>query len=122
VDGPRLAVLERALQRIAGSRVALETAFPFPADLAAAMSDDTILCRCEGVTAAEFRRAAAELGAAEVNRAKAFSRCGMGRCQGRVCGPAAAIVLAGALQVSPERIGRLRGQAPVKPIPLAVAT
>jgi hydrogen cyanide synthase HcnB len=122
VDGPRLAVLERALQRIAGFRVALETAFPFPADLAAAMSDETILCRCEGVTAAEFRRAAAELGAAEVNRAKAFSRCGMGRCQGRVCGPAAAIVLAEALQVSSERIGRLRGQAPVKPIPLAVAT
>lgn len=116
----RLAVLERALQRIAGFRAALETAFPFPADLAAAMSDETVLCRCESVTAGEFRRAAGELGATEVNRAKAFSRCGMGRCQGRVCGPAAAIVLAEALQLPPERIGRLRGQAPVKPIPLAV--
>jgi hypothetical protein len=29
-------------------------------------------------------------------------------------------VLAAALAVPPERIGRLRGQAPVKPIPLAV--
>jgi hydrogen cyanide synthase HcnB len=46
----------------------------------------------------------------------------MGRCQGRVCGPAAAIVLAAALELPPEHIGRLRGQAPVKPIPLAVAT
>jgi NADPH-dependent 2,4-dienoyl-CoA reductase/sulfur reductase-like enzyme len=120
VDTHRLAAIERALQRIAGFRAALETAFPFPADLAAAMAGETILCRCEGITAGEFRRAAAELGAAEVNRAKAFSRCGMGRCQGRVCGPAAATVLAEALGVSPERIGRLRGQAPVKPIPLAV--
>ncbi|HEX3501716.1 MAG TPA: NAD(P)/FAD-dependent oxidoreductase [Stellaceae bacterium] len=120
VDKPHLAAIERTLQRIAGFRAALETAFPFPADFAAAMADETILCRCEGVTAGEFRRAAAELGAAEVNRAKAFTRCGMGRCQGRVCGPAAAIVLAAALAVPPERIGRLRGQAPVKPIPLAV--
>jgi hydrogen cyanide synthase HcnB len=122
VDQPHVATLERALQRIAGFRAALETAFPFPVDLAAAMSDETVLCRCESVTAGEFRRAAAELGAAEVNRAKAFSRCGMGRCQGRVCGPAAAIVLAAALELPPEHIGRLRGQAPVKPIPLAVAT
>ena len=66
----------------------------------------------EPVTAGEFRRTAGELGATEVNRAKAFSRCGMGRCQGRVCGPAAAIVLAEALQLPPERIGRLRGQGP----------
>jgi hypothetical protein len=29
-------------------------------------------------------------------------------------------VLAAALQVSPERMGRLRGQPPVKPIPMGV--
>ncbi len=29
--------------------------FPFPADIAAGMPDETILCRCEGVTAGEFR-------------------------------------------------------------------
>jgi hydrogen cyanide synthase HcnB len=119
-ETPRVAVLEHGLRRIAGFRAALETAFPFPADLAAAMPDETILCRCEGVTAGEFRRSAAELGAGEFNRAKAFSRCGMGPCQGRVCGPAAAMVLAEALRLSPQDIGRLRGQAPVKPIPLAV--
>ncbi len=86
------------------------------------MSDDTILCRCEGVTAGEFRRSARALDADEINRAKAFSRCGMGRCQGRVCGPAAAVVLAAALNLPPERIGRLRGQPPVKPIPMAAGT
>jgi NADPH-dependent 2,4-dienoyl-CoA reductase/sulfur reductase-like enzyme len=122
VDKPRLAALERALRRIAGFRVALEAAFPFPADIAAGMPDETILCRCEGVTAGEFRRTARALDADEINRAKAFSRCGMGRCQGRVCGPAAAVVLATALNLPPERAGRLRGQPPVKPIPMAAAT
>ena len=122
VNTPRVATLERALRKIAGFRVALEAAFPFPIDMAAGMPDETILCRCEGVTAGEFRRAALALDADEINRAKAFSRCGMGRCQGRVCGPAAIIVLAAALNLSPERIGRLRGQPPIKPIPMAAVT
>jgi len=121
VGKPRRAALERALRQGAGFRVALEAAFPFPAELAAGMPDETILCRCEGVTAGEFRRAARALDADEINRAKAFSRCGMGRCQGRVCGPAAAVVLAAALDLPPERMGRLRGQPPIKPIPMAVA-
>ena len=115
-----MAALERALRKIAGFRVALEAAFPFPVDIAARISDETMLCRCEGVTAGEFRASARALAADEINRAKAFSRCGMGRCQGRVCGPAAAVVLAAALNLPPERIGRLRGQPPVKPIPMAV--
>jgi hypothetical protein len=45
----------------------------------------------------------------------------MGRCQGRVCGPAAAEVLAAALGCPIESAGRLRGQMPVKPIPLMAA-
>jgi bacterioferritin-associated ferredoxin len=81
------------------------------------MPDETILCRCEAITAGDLRAAAAE-GAPEVNRAKALSRVGMGRCQGRVCGPPAAEVLAAALKVPVESVGRLRGQMPVKPIPI----
>src|SRR5207237_267860 len=79
-------------------RAALERAFPFPAKLAASIADDTILCRCEVITAGELRAAANEalatLPPPEVNRAKALTRVGMGRCQGRVCGAAAAEVLA----------------------------
>ena len=121
VEKPRLATIERRLRRIADLRVALETAFPFPAELAASMPDETILCRCEAVTAGAFRAAARGLAASEINRAKAFSRCGMGRCQGRVCGPAANAVLAAMVNLPPERIGRLRSQPPVKPIPMAAA-
>ena len=111
------AALDRRLAREARFRAALERAFPWPAALAATMADDTILCRCEAVTAGEVRA----LAAPEINRTKSYSRLGMGRCQGRVCGPAGAAVLARALGCSLEEAGRLRGQMPVKPIPLPVA-
>ncbi|MCH7555422.1 MAG: FAD-dependent oxidoreductase [Proteobacteria bacterium] len=117
----RVAALRRRLARARRFAVALDRAFPFPHDFAAAMADETILCRCEAISAGEFRAAASELGAVEMNRAKAFSRVGMGRCQGRVCGAAAVELLAAALDADPETMGRLRGQAPVKPIPMAAA-
>ncbi|WP_270936136.1 FAD/NAD(P)-dependent oxidoreductase [Falsiroseomonas oryzae] len=109
--------LDGRLRTEARFRAALERAFPFPAHLARRMADATILCRCESVTAGELREAA-RLGAPEVNRAKALSRVGMGRCQGRVCGPPAAEVLSEALGIPVEQAGRLRGQPPVKPLPM----
>ena len=57
-------------------------------------------------------------GADEMNRLKALSRVGMGRCQGRSCGVAAAEILAHAAGKPVEQVGRLRGQAPIKPIPI----
>lgn len=97
-------------------RRGIETAFPFPAHLAAAMPDETILCRCENVTAGALRASAKESGTREINRAKAICRVGMGRCQGRICGPAAAEILAATFGVSVDSVGRLRSQPPVKPI------
>ena len=112
--------LNRQLDRFERFRKALETgAFPFPAHLAAEAADDLVICRCEAVTAGELRHSTRKLGAIEINRAKAFSRLGMGRCQGRICGPAAAEILADAIGVPLEAVGRLRGQAPVKPVPMA---
>ncbi|MCQ4162050.1 FAD-dependent oxidoreductase [Roseomonas sp. GC11] len=122
VEAARVAALDRALAAQARFRAALERAFPFPAALAAALPDAALLCRCEGLTAGELRAAArAEHApgiAPEMNRAKAFTRVGMGRCQGRVCGAAAAEILAAELGQPVEAIGRLRGQPPVKPMPI----
>jgi bacterioferritin-associated ferredoxin len=100
-------------------RRGLEQAFAWPANLAVELPDDTLLCRCEAITVGELRRTATELGAPEMNRAKAFSRIGMGRCQGRFCGLAAAEILAAALGVPIDQVGRLRGQAPIKPLSIA---
>ncbi|WP_459623690.1 bacterioferritin-associated ferredoxin, partial [Burkholderia sp. 3C] len=49
--------------------------------------DDTVLCRCEDVTLGMARPFA------NARDAKLQTRCGMGACQGRVCGAAAAVLL-----------------------------
>lgn len=113
--------LRTQLQRFTRFAAGLRTAFPWPAQFAAALPDDTIVCRCESITAGELRRVVNEMGAKEANRAKAFSRVGMGRCQGRFCAHAGAEVIAAEACVPLEAVGRLRGQAPVKPLPMAVS-
>ncbi len=112
----RVTTLRRRLERLARFRSAMERAFPVPVELARQAADDTLICRCEAITAGEIRRAASELGALEVNKVKAFTRCGMGRCQGRFCGYTGAELVAETLDVPLEKVSRLRGQAPVKPL------
>jgi NADPH-dependent 2,4-dienoyl-CoA reductase/sulfur reductase-like enzyme len=90
-----------------------------PRDWAAHAPDDLVVCRCEHVTAGELRACVTDTGAKELNRLKALSRIGMGRCQGRMCGAAAARLLAEAAQCDLRDVGRLRAQPPVKPVPIA---
>ncbi len=120
VDRPRALYLERKLARNARFRRGLERAFPFPRDWAASAPDDLVICRCEEVAAGELRAAVRESGVLEINRLKALTRVGMGRCQGRMCGAAAGEILAHACGRAVEDIGRLRAQAPLKPIPFGV--
>jgi NADPH-dependent 2,4-dienoyl-CoA reductase/sulfur reductase-like enzyme len=114
--------LRAELARYTRFAAGLRAAFPWPARFAAALPDETIVCRCEAVTAGELRRVVREMGAREANRAKAFSRVGMGRCQGRFCAHAGAEVIAAEARVPLEAVGRLRGQAPVKPLPMALVS
>jgi NADPH-dependent 2,4-dienoyl-CoA reductase/sulfur reductase-like enzyme len=76
-------VRERDRWRAFARRVA--HAFELGADARALPSPDTVLCRCEDVSIADV--------AAHSNwrDAKLQTRCGMGPCQGRICGEAAAI-------------------------------
>jgi len=119
VDAQHVAALKRERAKMERFRAGLAQAFPWPAQQAARLSDDTLVCRCEGISAGELRRVIRDEGACEANRAKAFSRVGMGRCQGRYCGHAAAEVIADAARVPLEQVGRLRGQAPVKPFAIS---
>lgn len=120
-QGEALAGIARRLARHASLRKAIDRAFPFPAHLARDLPDECTVCRCEAVSAGDLRGAIATLAPDDVNRAKAFSRVGMGRCQGRVCGPVAAEILAAARGCTVTEAGRLRSQPPVKPIPVAAA-
>jgi len=83
----------------------------------AGIAPDTVVCRCEDVTRAEID-AAAHDGARDMNQLKAWTRCGMGPCQGRSCGDVAGALLA--LHVgSREAVGCFTGRAPLRPVSLA---
>ena len=120
VDHARIGVLERKLASINNFRDVLESAFPFPQDWANSIADDVTLCRCEEIAIGDVRAAVRDQGVFELNRLKALTRVGMGRCQGRMCGSAAVEVLAAACGQSPDAAGRLRAQPPIKPIPMGV--
>lgn len=92
----------------------LRKAFPLPADWAATVDDDLIICRCERITAGAIRQSVTLLDAPDLNRSKAINRAGMGRCQGRMCSTACALLM----KQAGTQPGRLRAQAPIKPIPL----
>ena len=115
------ASLERGLQRIAVFREGIETAFAPPAKCAAQWPDDMIVCRCEEIDAGALRRCIRGGEANEINRLKALTRVGMGRCQGRMCGEAALTLLSEEAGKPLHAVGRLRSQPPVKPIPLSPA-
>lgn len=118
LPGPDVAADLKRLDRLERFARGIARAFPWPADQVRALPDDTVLCRCEGITAGSVREMAA-YGGAEANRVKSLGRAGMGRCQGRYCQLAAADLIAatGGLAHAGD-VGRLRAQAPVRPTPV----
>lgn len=80
---------------------------------------DTVVCRCEEVTAGEIRAAVA-IGGTGPNQMKAYLRCGMGPCQGRMCGLTVSTIIADELGISPRNVGYFRVRPPLKPLPLEV--
>jgi thioredoxin reductase/bacterioferritin-associated ferredoxin len=81
---------------------------------------DCIVCRCEDVTRGEIEEAL-DAGARDVNQLKSWTRCGMGPCQGRICGEAAAMLVASRTG-SRESAGQFTGRSPLRPLPYAAVT
>jgi len=104
----------RALSRHLAVRPLLDALYT-PPDALRRPADDVVVCRCEEVTAGEIRRIAA-LGCQGPNQMKAFSRCGMGPCQGRWCGMTVGELIAQVQARSVEDIGYYRIRAPIKPV------
>jgi len=89
-----------------------------PADAFRQPSGETIVCRCEEVTARQITEAVA-LGCPGPNQMKSFLRCGMGPCQGRLCGLTVTELIAAARGLPPQEIGYYRLRPPVKPVTVA---
>jgi thioredoxin reductase len=102
---------ERAFQRL---YAAAFTPGPGVYELA---KEDTILCRCEGARLAALKQAVAG-GAATTAEVKAVTRCGMGECQGRVCGQAVAQITARLTGQTVEQVGLFTPRPPVFSLPV----
>jgi NADPH-dependent 2,4-dienoyl-CoA reductase/sulfur reductase-like enzyme len=108
--------LQRALAVERGIRPFLDALYR-PPRFITEPADETIVCRCEEVTAGRIREMA-RLGCQGPNQTKFFSRCGMGPCQGRVCGTVVSQVLAAELGKPVSEVGAYRIRAPLKPVSL----
>jgi bacterioferritin-associated ferredoxin len=108
-----------ALRRHARARRFLDVLYRPPEAFRIPVDDAVIVCRCEEVTAGEIR-AAVRLGATGPNQTKAFLRCGMGPCQGRLCGLTVCEIIAAQRRATPDEIGYFRLRPPIKPIKLGV--
>jgi len=106
-----------ALKREQDFREFLDSVFPPPSQPGNDIPDQTIVCRCESVTAGQIR-ALAELDCANIGQAKAYTRCGMGPCQGRMCGLSVAQIIADSQKKRIEDIGHFRGRTPIRQITL----
>jgi NADPH-dependent 2,4-dienoyl-CoA reductase/sulfur reductase-like enzyme len=115
----RIAELDAALVRSRRFRQAIDQAFALPALARFDLHDEVMLCRCEAIRVGEVRQAVRDAGITDLNRLKALTRVGMGRCQGRMCSTGAACVLAETACVSLAQVGRVRAQPPIKPVPLS---
>ncbi|WP_370356616.1 FAD-dependent oxidoreductase [Catenulispora sp. EB89] len=87
---PNLPTLLRRRARQRALADLLRARHPIPAAWRAHLADDTVVCRCEEVTASAITEAVTDLGAGDARTVKLLTRAGMGWCQGRVCGYAVA--------------------------------
>jgi len=104
-----------ALDRERVLRPFLDRLYRPPHSVILPAEDDIIVCRCEEVSVGQIRRAA-RLGATGPNQLKAFTRCGMGPCQGRICGPLVTAIVADVQGKPIAEMGTYRPRAPFKPI------
>jgi bacterioferritin-associated ferredoxin len=87
-----------------------------PSGLYDTVTPATVVCRCEDVTRQEIESAMTR-GAREASEIKAWTRCGMGPCQGRLCRETLTALL-GAPVAGTALEGAWTPRPPIRPVPL----
>ena len=109
----------QALGRLQRLRAVLDRLTCVREGLGDLITPDTIICRCEEITAAEIQ-ASLEESTADLAQLKRMTRAGMGYCQGRMCGPALGTLLAKRTGMGLEGIIPPSFRPPIKPVPIEV--
>lgn len=81
------------------------------------ITDDTVVCRCEEITAGQIKEALAD-GAFSVREVKTRTRAGMGRCQGRMCSFLIRQLISRETRTPLHQIPVDTPRPPVKPVPI----
>ena len=100
------------------ARPFLDALYRPPQAMIAPQEADTMVCRCEEIRAGEIRQIVTAQGCPGPNQMKSFTRCGMGPCQGRLCGLTVVELIAECRGLPVSEIGYYRIRSPVKPITL----
>jgi NADPH-dependent 2,4-dienoyl-CoA reductase/sulfur reductase-like enzyme len=117
-EAPSEQSLRQSLRRWQLGRGFLDRLYQPAAQFRLPEDNAVIVCRCEEVTAGQIRHAV-RIGCEGPNQLKSFLRCGMGPCQGRLCGLTVTELMAAERRVAPQAVGYYRLRPPVKPITLA---
>jgi bacterioferritin-associated ferredoxin len=115
-DAAAVGVRGRVARALRG-RAFFETLYR-PADAMRIPRGETLVCRCEEVTAQQVVDAA-QIGCSGPNQLKAFLRCGMGPCQGRLCGLTVCELLSRETGTPMRDLGYYTLRFPTKPLTLA---
>ncbi len=81
------------------------------------MTDDTVICRCEEVTAGQVKEALVD-GDPSVRGVKTRTRAGMGLCQGRMCSFLVQQLISRETRTPMKEIQLDTPRPPVKPLPI----
>lgn len=106
----------RQLRRYKAMQVFMDQVFR-PSMDSINISDETIICRCESLTAGELRKVISD-GCYSLDSLKAQSRSGMGACQGRNCALSAAELISNVHGIPMENLAPYRAQFPLVPLSL----
>ncbi|MDR1464856.1 MAG: (2Fe-2S)-binding protein [Oscillospiraceae bacterium] len=84
-----------------------------------APGDGFIVCRCVEITQGDVRRAVHD-GMFTLHEVRRLLRCGMGLCQGQICGRLVRGIVAKELGVSPTALEEVTARAPMRPVEMRV--
>jgi hypothetical protein len=112
--------VRRRLRRLRRFSAIVQEKFEPRRDALALLADDeTVICRCEEVTAGKLRSAlAAHPHLGDVDAVKQLLRVGMGLCQGRFCHATVAALTADLARREFEDVGAFTARPPAKPVQL----